>query len=215
MGIEDRRWIGAVAMTVLLTSVTMAACGTAEDGGADTGEVAPVEEPADDSGMTDDGAQGAEDGEASDAGEAGEANDTGSSDVAEEEEPAAGGSGAPEMPEYGDAVVTTDSGLGYEDKVVGDGAEAAAGSQVSVHYSGFLEDGTMFDSSLTRGEPFEFPLGAGAVIQGWDEGVAGMQVGGRRILIIPPDLGYGASGIPGAIPPDSTLVFDVELLDLR
>ena len=103
-------------------------------------------------------------------------------------------------------------GLVYEDLVVGDGKMADPGLTVSVHYTGWLTDGTKFDSSLDRGEPLEFKLGAGMVIKGWDEGVAGMKVGGKRQLRIPPDLGYGAGGMGAAIPPNSTLVFDVELL---
>jgi FKBP-type peptidyl-prolyl cis-trans isomerase len=111
---------------------------------------------------------------------------------------------------------TTASGLIYDDKVVGTGAEAKAGQEVSVHYTGWLfyggERGKKFDSSKDRGEPFEFPLGAGHVIKGWDEGVAGMKVGGTRVLTIPPALGYGARGAGGAIPPNATLIFEVELL---
>ena len=111
----------------------------------------------------------------------------------------------------------TASGLQYEDTTVGTGATAAAGQHVSVHYTGYLTpDGTAlgakFDSSKDRGEPFQFPLGAGHVIRGWDEGVQGMQVGGARRLVIPPDLGYGARGAGGAIPGNATLIFDVELL---
>ena len=111
----------------------------------------------------------------------------------------------------------TDSGLQYEDLVVGTGAEASAGHQVTVHYTGWLQNpdasaGTKFDSSVDRHEPFVFPLGAGHVIRGWDEGVAGMRVGGKRKLIIPPTLGYGARGAGGVIPPNATLIFDVELL---
>jgi FKBP-type peptidyl-prolyl cis-trans isomerase FkpA len=111
---------------------------------------------------------------------------------------------------------TTASGLTYDDKVVGSGAEAKAGQQVSVHYTGWLfyggERGKKFDSSKDRGEPFAFPLGAGHVIKGWDEGVAGMKVGGTRVLTIPPQLGYGARGAGGVIPPNATLIFEVELL---
>lgn len=99
------------------------------------------------------------------------------------------------------------------DIVVGTGAEAVAGKTVSVHYTGVLSDGTKFDSSLDRGAPFEFSLGAGQVIRGWDIGVAGMKVGGKRQLVIPPSLGYGDRAI-GAIPPNSTLIFDVELLNV-
>jgi peptidylprolyl isomerase len=109
---------------------------------------------------------------------------------------------------------TTASGLQYWDIVTGTGATAMPGNVVKVHYSGFLTTGAKFDSSRDRGEPFSFPLGAGQVIKGWDEGVAGMKVGGQRQLRIPPELGYGAAGAPGAIPPNATLIFDVELLDV-
>jgi FKBP-type peptidyl-prolyl cis-trans isomerase len=102
--------------------------------------------------------------------------------------------------------------LKVEDLQVGTGAEAVAGKKVTVHYTGTLTDGSKFDSSLDRGRPFDFPLGAGRVIKGWDEGVAGMKVGGKRRLTIPPELGYGARGFPPVIPPNSTLVFEVELL---
>ncbi|RCX33472.1 FKBP-type peptidyl-prolyl cis-trans isomerase [Thioalbus denitrificans] len=106
----------------------------------------------------------------------------------------------------------TDSGLKYEDLKAGDGATAEAGKRVTVHYTGWLTDGRQFDSSRDRGEPFSFPLGGGRVIRGWDEGVAGMQVGGMRRLTIPPQLGYGRQGAGGVIPPNATLVFEVELL---
>ena len=113
-------------------------------------------------------------------------------------------------------MISTPSGLQYEDTVVGEGAVAKAGQRVSVHYTGWLynngEAGAKFDSSKDRGQPFVFPLGAGHVIKGWDEGVQGMQVGGQRTLIIPPELGYGARGAGGVIPPNATLRFDVELL---
>lgn len=109
----------------------------------------------------------------------------------------------------------TDSGLKYDDLVEGDGAVAAAGQQVSVHYSGWLTDGSKFDSSIDRNQPFSFSLGRGMVIRGWDEGVAGMKVGGKRRLTIPPQLGYGAQGAGGVIPPHATLVFEVELLDVQ
>ena len=112
-------------------------------------------------------------------------------------------------------MITTASGLQYQDLVVGDGQEAKAGDAVNVHYTGWLEDGTKFDSSVDRGQPFEFQLGAGRVIQGWDEGVAGMKVGGKRKLTIPPELGYGASGAGDVIPPNATLIFEVELLEIR
>jgi peptidylprolyl isomerase len=105
--------------------------------------------------------------------------------------------------------------LEITDTQLGNGAEATAGKNVSVHYTGRLTNGSKFDSSLDRGRPFTFKLGAGMVIQGWDQGVAGMKVGGKRTLTIPPELGYGAGGFPPVIPPNSTLVFDVELLDVR
>ena len=101
-----------------------------------------------------------------------------------------------------------------EDLVEGTGAEAKAGQTVSVHYVGTLTDGRKFDSSRDRGTPFKFPLGAGRVIQGWDRGVAGMKIGGKRKLTIPPDLAYGARGFPPVIPANATLVFEIELLDL-
>jgi len=106
---------------------------------------------------------------------------------------------------------TTASGLQITDLVVGEGAEAIAGQTVSVNYRGTLQNGKEFDSSYGRG-PFSFPLGAGRVIKGWDEGVAGMKVGGKRQLVIPPDLAYGSRGAGGVIPPDATLLFEVELL---
>jgi FKBP-type peptidyl-prolyl cis-trans isomerase FkpA len=112
-------------------------------------------------------------------------------------------------------IVTTDSGLQYEDLAMGEGPEAKTGDAVSVHYTGWLTDGTKFDSSVDRGTPFEFPLGAGRVIKGWDEGVAGMKVGGKRKLTIPPELGYGDRGAPPKIPPGATLVFEVELLEIK
>lgn len=112
-------------------------------------------------------------------------------------------------------LVTTATGLQYQDLVVGSGVEAKAGDLVSVHYTGWLDDGAKFDSSLDRGQPFEFTLGLGKVIQGWDEGVAGMKVGGKRKLIIPPDLAYGASGAGAVIPPNATLTFEVELLEIK
>ena len=112
---------------------------------------------------------------------------------------------------------TTPSGLQYEDTIVGAGAEAKPGQHVHVHYTGWLynneQQGAKFDSSRDRNDPFAFSLGAGMVIKGWDEGVAGMKIGGKRTLIIPPQLGYGARGAGGVIPPNATLKFDVELLD--
>lgn len=114
----------------------------------------------------------------------------------------------------GGNTITTDSGLVYEDLVIGQGNQAQVGDTVSVHYTGWLEDGTQFDSSVDRGTPFEFTLGARSVIQGWDEGVAGMRVGGKRRLVIPPELAYGATG-RGSIPPNATLIFEVELLEIK
>ena len=118
-------------------------------------------------------------------------------------------------------MTTTPSGLQYEDTVTGEGAEAKAGQRVSVHYTGWLHDpaaakqrGRKFDSSKDRGDPFRFVLGAGNVIAGWDEGVQGMKVGGTRVLTIPAELGYGARGAGGVIPPNATLVFEVELLSV-
>jgi FKBP-type peptidyl-prolyl cis-trans isomerase FkpA len=110
------------------------------------------------------------------------------------------------------STTTTASGLTIEDVTVGTGAVAAAGQKVKVHYTGWLTNGTKFDSSKDRGDPFEFPLGGGRVIKGWDEGVQGMKIGGTRKLTIPPALGYGARGAGGVIPPNATLVFEVELL---
>ncbi|MDP6593891.1 MAG: FKBP-type peptidyl-prolyl cis-trans isomerase [Candidatus Marinimicrobia bacterium] len=108
----------------------------------------------------------------------------------------------------------TDSGLKYVDMKVGDGESPQAGQLVTVHYTGWLEDGTKFDSSVDKNRPFEFTIGAGRVIKGWDEGVMTMKVGGKRKLTIPSELGYGARGI-GPIPPNSTLIFEVELLAIR
>jgi len=111
--------------------------------------------------------------------------------------------------------VTMPDGLKYTDDQVGTGTAAEKGKTVSVHYTGWLLDGTKFDSSRDRNQPFSFPLGQGQVIKGWDEGVAGMKVGGKRTLVIPPDLGYGARGAGGVIPPNATLKFEVELLDVK
>ncbi|HEX3873118.1 MAG TPA: FKBP-type peptidyl-prolyl cis-trans isomerase [Solirubrobacteraceae bacterium] len=115
-------------------------------------------------------------------------------------------------------MVTTASGLAYEDDPVGSGAEAKCGQHVTVHYVGWLAEpdgtrGTKFDSSIDRGDPLRFPLGSGHVIEGWDEGVPGMRVGGTRTLVVPAALAYGVHGSGSAIPPDSTLIFQVELLD--
>ena len=116
-------------------------------------------------------------------------------------------------------MITTATGLQYKDTVVGDGAEATKGQTVTVHYTGWLykdgEQGAKFDSSRDRNDPFDFPLGAGMVIKGWDEGVQGMKIGGKRSLIIPPELGYGARGAGGVIPPNATLLFEVELLGVE
>jgi FKBP-type peptidyl-prolyl cis-trans isomerase len=113
-------------------------------------------------------------------------------------------------------MIKTSSGLQYIDTHIGEGEEAKANQEVSVHYTGWLyaneEKGEKFDSSLDRNSPFDFYLGAGMVIKGWDEGVQGMKIGGKRTLIIPPELGYGARGAGGVIPPNATLQFDVELL---
>ena len=111
--------------------------------------------------------------------------------------------------------ITTSSGLQYIDQVVGTGDTATAGQTVSVHYTGWLTNGKKFDSSVDRGQPFSFRLGVGQVIKGWDEGVQGMKVGGKRKLTIPSNLGYGARGAGGLIPPHATLVFDVELLGVQ
>jgi FKBP-type peptidyl-prolyl cis-trans isomerase len=116
-------------------------------------------------------------------------------------------------------VIEMPNGLKYTDTKTGDGATATPGNKVSVHYTGWLYNngakGTKFDSSVDRGQPFQFTLGARQVIAGWDEGVAGMRVGGKRTLIIPPELGYGARGAGGVIPPNATLMFDVELLGVQ
>jgi FKBP-type peptidyl-prolyl cis-trans isomerase FkpA len=111
--------------------------------------------------------------------------------------------------------VTMPDGLKYTDDTLGTGVEAVPGKTVSVHYTGWLLDGTKFDSSRDRNQPFQFPLGGGRVIKGWDEGVAGMKVGGKRTLVIPPSLGYGAQGAGGVIPGNATLKFEVELLDVK
>jgi FKBP-type peptidyl-prolyl cis-trans isomerase len=109
----------------------------------------------------------------------------------------------------------TASGLQFIDIKVGDGASPQTGQTVVVHYTGWLADGTKFDSSVDRGQPFSFIIGAGKVIKGWDEGVATMKVGGKRRLIIPPELGYGATGYPGSIPANAQLIFDVELIEIK
>jgi FKBP-type peptidyl-prolyl cis-trans isomerase len=111
--------------------------------------------------------------------------------------------------------ITTPSGLQYQILKHGTGAIAEVGQTVTVNYTGWLTDGTKFDSSVDRNQPFQFALGAGQVIKGWDEGVAGMRVGEKRKLMIPPDIGYGANGAGGVIPPNATLIFDVELLNAQ
>ncbi len=113
------------------------------------------------------------------------------------------------------ATVKTPSGLSYVDIATGGGPSPTSGKPVKVHYTGWLENGTKFDSSVDRGEPFIFTIGAGQVIPGWDEGVMTMKVGGKRKLIIPSQLGYGAAGAGGVIPPNATLIFEVELLDVQ
>lgn len=122
---------------------------------------------------------------------------------------------APGVPVLNGQVQRTASGLGYIDEKVGDGASPQKGQQVTVHYTGWLTNGKKFDSSRDRGQPLVFPIGAGRVIAGWDEGVATMKVGGKRRLIIPANLGYGARGAGAAIPPNSVLIFDVELLGVQ
>ena len=118
-------------------------------------------------------------------------------------------------PMSADKTLTMPSGLRITELEVGSGAEAVAGQTVEVHYRGMLENGKQFDASYDRGKPFTFPLGRGQVIKGWDEGVQGMKVGGKRKLVIPPELGYGSRGAGGVIPPNATLIFEVELLDIK
>jgi FKBP-type peptidyl-prolyl cis-trans isomerase len=125
------------------------------------------------------------------------------------------GSPASKPAAAGGKMETTPSGLQYEDLVVGTGAKPNAGQTAVVHYTGWLDDGKKFDSSVDRGSPFEFRVGQGQVIKGWDEGVATMQVGGKRKLLIPAELGYGARGAGGVIPPNARLTFEVELLGVK
>lgn len=122
---------------------------------------------------------------------------------------------AANVPKPGPNAVTAPSGLVYEDLEPGEGDPAAAGQLVTVHYTGYLEDGSVFDSSVDRGQPFTLPLGQGQVIPGWDEGLTGMRAGGRRLLVIPPELGYGAQGFPPVIPPNATLTFEVEMIEMK
>lgn len=114
-----------------------------------------------------------------------------------------------------DNVITTESGLKIQDIVVGNGNEVKSGDIVAVHYLGMLENGTKFDSSYDRGAPFTTKIGIGEVIEGWDEGIVGMKVGGKRKLIIPPSLGYGEQGAGRSIPPNATLIFEVELIEIK
>ena len=122
---------------------------------------------------------------------------------------------APGIPELTGSIESTPEGLGYIDEQVGTGVAPERGKTVSVHYTGWLTDGTKFDSSRDRGQPFEFPVGRGQVISGWDVGVASMRVGGKRRLVIPASMGYGSRGAPPVIPPNASLIFDVELLGVR
>jgi FKBP-type peptidyl-prolyl cis-trans isomerase len=121
----------------------------------------------------------------------------------------------PELPPRGNGIVTTKSGLQWVELKIGEGRTATAGNTVEVHYDGTFKDGKKFDSSVDRGKPFSFPLGAGRVIKGWDEGVAGMKEGGKRKLMIPPEFGYGAGGAPPVIPANAQLIFEVELLKVK
>lgn len=134
-------------------------------------------------------------------------------EMAQQQEPA---QMAPQgIPDVTGDTVTTESGLKYIDVTVGDGPMPQSGQMIAAHYTGWLTDGTKFDSSHDRGQPIQFPIGQGRVIRGWDEGLSTMHVGGRRVLIIPPDLGYGERGTPGGpIPPNATLIFDVELVGI-
>jgi peptidylprolyl isomerase len=136
------------------------------------------------------------------------------SDLLPSETPGEEASSMPEENLSEETLVTTGSGLQYVDLVEGTGAMPQPGQRVTVHYTGTLENGATFDSSRDRGRPFQFNIGVGQVIKGWDEGVGTMRVGGRRKLVIPPELGYGARGAGGVIPPNATLIFDVELLSL-
>jgi len=132
----------------------------------------------------------------------------------EEQKPQQAAARNPDL-QLGEKAVKTKSGLQYEDMVPGSGDSPQSGKKVTVHYTGWLTDGTKFDSSVDRNEPFQFVIGTGQVIPGWDEGVMSMKIGGKRKLVIPASLGYGSAGAGGAIPPDATLVFEVILLDIN
>lgn len=193
----------SLALSLLLAvSLTLAACGSDEAGTDATGSESAVDTAAD-AQMTepeaDAGAAADMDDAAADAG----------ADTSQEAAP------VDVSAILGDGAIETDEGLRYVDEVVGEGPAAEAGNTVSVHYTGTFEDGSKFDSSLDRGTPFDFPLGAGAVIKGWDLGVAGMQAGGKRKMWIPSEMAYGEAGFPGAIPPNTPLVFEVELLEIK
>lgn len=183
---KNRRY--GIALVTLAAMLALAGCRT-----GDTGASATAGQAMETSGSTPEAAAGAESGGA---------------------QATSGDTAAAEQTPAGKEVVLAD-GLRYTDEVIGDGPIAEKGSSVSVHYTGWLTDGTKFDSSRDRGTPFQFRLGAGQVIRGWDEGVEGMRVGGKRKLTIPPALGYGAAGAGGVIPPNATLVFEVELLGVQ
>jgi peptidylprolyl isomerase len=134
---------------------------------------------------------------------------------AEQQQAAQSAPADPGFPNVAGDTITTASGLKYIEMVVGTGATPAAGQMIEAHYTGWLTDGKKFDSSRDRGQTFGFPLGQGRVIKGWDEGIGTMKIGGRRLLIIPPGLGYGERGAGGVIPPNATLVFDVELIGAK
>ena len=194
----------SLALSLLLAaSLSLAACGgdeagsdaTGSDGAGDTAAEAQITEPEADA----EAAADMDEAAAEDA----------AADTSEEAAP------VDVSAILGEGAIETDEGLRYVDEVVGEGPAAEAGMTVSVHYTGTFEDGSPFDSSLDRGTPFDFPLGAGAVIKGWDLGVSGMQVGGKRKMWIPSELAYGEAGFPGAIPPSTPLVFEVELLEIK